>query len=98
MVSVMTHYSSLMSLSVVSHNQMLVPRTNAKTEATRLAALDLLLVEMSARRDYQIKETMLNRKAIIKASAKTNKALQAFFKAKEKDDSHEPLFKIVPLG
>ena len=88
----MTHYSSLISLSVVSHNQMLVPRMNAKTEATRLAALDLLLVEMTARRDYQIKETMLNRKAVIKASAKTNKALQAFFKAKDKDNTLAPTF------
>ena len=71
---------------------MLTQRMNAKTEATRLKALDCLSVEMLARRDYQIKETMLNRKAIIKASAKSNKALQDFFKAKEKDNTLAPTF------
>lgn len=91
----MHHYYSLRNLSVVAHNQMLVPRTNAKTEASRIKALDLLLVEMSARRDQQMNDTFANIKAVNKASAKTNKALQAFFKAKDKDDTHEPLFKVI---
>lgn len=91
----MTQYSSLRNLSVVAHNQMLVPRTNAKTEASRIKALDLLLVEMSARRDQQMDDTFANIKAVNKASAKTNKALQAFFKAKDKDDTLEPLFKVI---
>lgn len=91
----MNNYSSLRNLSVVEHNQMLVPRTNAKTETARINALNLLLLEMLARREYQIKETMVNRKTIIKASHKTNLALNAFFKAKEQDDTHEPIFKVV---
>lgn len=91
----MTQYSSLRNLSVVEHNQMLVPRTNAKTEAARLKALNLLLVEMTARRNQQMNDTFANIKAVNKASAKTNKALQAFFKAADKDDSHEPLFKVI---
>ena len=94
----MNNYSSLRNLSVVAHNQMLVPRTNAKTEKARLLALDLLLVEMTARRNQQMNDTFANIKAVNKASAKTNKALQAFFKAKDKDDTLEPLFKVVPLG
>lgn len=91
----MTQYSSLRNLSVVEHNQMLVPRTNIKTETARIKALDLLLVEMSARRDQQMNDTFANIKAVNKASAKTNKALQAFFKAKDKDDTHEPMFKVI---
>jgi hypothetical protein len=93
----MNNYSSLRNLSVVAHNQMLVPRTNAKTEKARLLALDLLLVEMGARNDYAL-GLPLATKNLQKASAKTNKALQAFFKAKDKDDTLEPLFKVVPLG
>ena len=91
----MNNYSSLLSLSVVHHNQMLVPRTNAKTEAARINALDFLLVEMAARRNQQMDDTFRNCKAVTKASAKTNKALQAFFKAKDKDDTHEPMFKVI---
>lgn len=91
----MKHYSSLRNLSVVEHNQMLVMRSNPKTEASRLAVLDLLLVEMVARQEYQIKETMLNRKAIIKASNKTNKAIKYFFACKEQDNGFEPTFKVV---
>ena len=91
----MTQYSSLRNLSVVEHNQMLVPRTNIKTETARIKALDLLLVEMSARRDQQMNDTFANIKAVNKASAKTNKALQDFFKAKDKDDTHEPMFKVI---
>lgn len=94
----MTIYYSLRNLSVVAHNQMLVPRTNAKTETARIKALDLLLVEMTARRNQQMDDTFANCKAVVKASAKTNKALQSFFKAKDKDDTLEPLFKVVPLG
>jgi hypothetical protein len=88
----MNYYYSLQSLSVVAHNQMLTQRMNPKTEATRLKALACLSVEMTARRDYQIKETMLNRKAIVRASAKSNKALQSFFKAKDKDNAYAPIF------
>lgn len=94
----MTQYYSLRNLSVVAHNQMLVPRTNAKAETARLKALDLLLVEMTARRNQQMNDTFANCKAVFKASAKTNKALQSFFKARDKDDTLEPLFKVVPLG
>lgn len=90
----MKNYSSLRNLSVVEHNQMLVPRTNAKTEAARIKALDLLLAETLARLDYTLGLPLATKK-LQKASAKTNKALQAFFKAKEKDDSHEPLFKVI---
>ena len=97
MTDAMHHYSSLRNLSVVAHNQMLVPRTNAKTEAARLKALDLLLVEMGARNDYALGLPLATKK-LHKASAKTNKALQAFFKAKDKDDTLEPLFKVIPLG
>lgn len=86
------NYYHLQSLSVVSHNQMLTQRMNAKTEATRLKALDCLSVEMLARRDYQINETTWKRKAIYQASEKSNKALKAFFKAKEKDNTLIPIF------
>lgn len=90
----MKNYYALRNLSVVHHNQMLVPRTNAKTEAARTNALDLLLVEMEARRDYALGLPLATNR-LQKASAKTNKALQAFFKAKEKDDTHEPMFKVI---
>ena len=91
----MKHYSSLRNLSVVEHNQMLTMRANPKTETARITALDLLLVEMEARRNQQMKDTFANCKTVNKASAKTNKALQSFFKAKDKDNAFEPTFKVV---
>ena len=90
----MHHYSSLRNLSVVEHNQMLSMRANAKTEASRLNALDHLLVEMEARRNCQM-GVRLSDRALRKANAKTNKALQSFFKAKDRDNTFEPMFKVI---
>ena len=90
----MTHYSSLRNLSVVEHNQMLSIRANAKTEASRLNALDLLLVEMEARRNCLL-GVRLSDKALRIAHAKATKALQAFFKAKDRDNTFEPMFKVI---
>ena len=90
----MHHYSSLRNLSVVEHNQMLSMRANAKTEASRLNALDHLLAEMEARRNCLL-GVRLSDKALRKAHAKANKALQVFFKAKDKDNTLEPLFKVI---
>jgi hypothetical protein len=90
----MHHYSSLRNLSVVEHNQMLSMRANAKTEASRLNALDHLLVEMEARRNCLL-GVRLSDRALRKANAKTNKALQSFFKAKDKDNTFEPMFKVI---
>jgi purine-nucleoside phosphorylase len=94
LVYAMNNYSSLRNLSVVEHNQMLVMRSNPKTETARIKALDLLLVEMEARRNYQM-ALPLSSKALRIASGKTNKALQSFFKAKDKDNGFEPTFKVV---
>jgi purine-nucleoside phosphorylase len=90
----MHHYSSLRNLSVVEHNQMLSIRANAKTEASRLNALDHLLVEMEARRNCQM-GVRLSDRALRAANAKTNKALQSFFKAKDRDNTFEPMFKVI---
>lgn len=78
----MNNYSLLRNLSVVYHNQMLVPRSNAKTEQARINALDALMTESFGRK---------NAKTAINA---TN-SLQAFHKAKDKDDTHEPMFKVI---
>jgi hypothetical protein len=78
-IDAMNKYSSLASLSVVYHNQMLTPRSNPKTEAARIKALDAMLAEFSDR----------------KAFKKATKALQAFHKAKDKDNTFEPMFKVI---
>lgn len=85
-------YNTLRNLAVVEHQQMLTPRMNPKTEAARIKALDLLLEEMEARRNQQMDDTFANIKAVKVAAAKTDKALQSFFKAKDKDNAPAPLF------
>lgn len=85
-------YYPLRNLAVVEHQQMLTPRMHPKTEAARIEALDLLLVEMSARIAQQKDDTFANIKAVQRAAAKTNKALNRFFKAKDKDNAPAPMF------
>ena len=75
----MNNYSHLANLSVVYHNQMLTPRSNPKTEAARIKALEALSQEMSGRSDYK----------------NATRALRAFHKAKDKDNTFEPIFKVV---
>ena len=79
LVYAMNNYSCLANLSVVYHNQMLTPRSNPKTEAARIKALDALLGEMNS----------------TKTINNTIKALRAFHKAKDEDNTFEPMFKVI---
>lgn len=91
----MNNYYHLRNLSVVYHNQMLVMRANAKTEATRLALLSAIDEEMNALFDNQMTPNMQTKAAVIRASTKVKVATRHFFEAKEADDTHEPTFKVI---
>lgn len=88
----MKNYSSLENLSVVHHNQMLIQRMNADTEAARIAALDALLVENDAFFNWKVKESMMTRKAFLNAQNESLAALRLFFNEAQRDNTFVPTF------
>jgi hypothetical protein len=92
----MTNYSSLSNLSVVHHQQLMTPRSDIDTETARLDLLWALSEEQESlnrlaenpncpeAKDY----ARLVNEAVLTCT-------KAFFKAKEKDNTFVPTFRIV---
>ncbi len=91
-VSVMNNYSSLRNLSVVHHNNLLVPRRNEKTEDARLLLLDALLAEQDAIARNTCEPTKAHKATLALASKAVVSCSRNYFAHKEADDTLAPTF------
>jgi hypothetical protein len=92
----MTNYSSLANLSVVHHQQLMTPRSDIDTEEARLDLLWALSEEQESLARLAEKPNCSETKdyaRLVNGAVLT--CTKAFFKAKEKDNSFVPTFRIV---
>jgi hypothetical protein len=92
----MTNYLALANLSVVHHQQLMTPRSDIDTEAARLDLLWALSEEQESLLRLAEKPNCPNTKdyaRLVNGAVLT--CTKAFFKAKEKDNTFVPTFRVI---